>query len=374
MPTSRLHVTHVIPQIGIGGTELQLSRLIALSPEDRASHNVLYYSDSLDHDGFRVYRDAGIDLERVRRGRFTTPAFVARLAGTIRRRHPDILHCWLDSAMLLGRWCGFMAGVRRIVLSIRNTEIELVPWLRLSHALGGRSVHYVVNSRAVAASVATQLGVREAGITVIPNGIEWNHSGGTLSRDSLLREHGCPPDTRMVLTVGRLTAIKNYPMLLRLASRCRGRLPVHFFVAGHGEDEGGLRALAARLGVDDIVHFLGLRRDVPALLAAADLFCYPTRYEGFPNALLEALAAGRPIVTTRFAGWDEVVEDGRTALVVDVDDDAAAFAALARLLADPGLARDLGAAARRDAETRFGMQRMVDATLAYYEMLMAAAS
>jgi glycosyltransferase involved in cell wall biosynthesis len=371
MPTSPLRIAHVIPQIGIGGTELQLSRLIALTPRDRAVHAVLYYSDSRDQDGFRIYRDAGIDLERVRRGRFDAPAFAGRLSAAIRQRRPDVLHCWLESAMIWGRWSGFVAGAPRIVLSIRNTEINLGPWLRLSHVLGGRGVSYLVNSRAVAASLAAHVGVRESSIAVIPNGIEVGPVLNALSRDTLLEENGCPPDTRIVLTVGRLTAIKNYPMLLRIAARCRGRLPVHFFIAGHGEDEAALRALAARLGVADTVHFLGLRRDVPALLGAADVFCYMTRYEGFPNALLEALAAGRPIVTSRFEGWDEVVVDGRTALVVDQDDDEAAFAALSRLVTDPGLSGQLGAAAKHDAETRFGMRRMVEATLAYYDSLMA---
>src|SRR5262245_9416794 len=371
MPTSPLRVTHVIPQIGIGGTELQLSRLIALTPEDRARHSVLYYSDSRDEDGFGVYRDAGIDLARVRRGRFGSPAFVARLAAAIRGRRPDILHCWLESALLWGRWSGLLAGAPRIVLSIRNTEINLGPWLRLSHALGGRGVRYLVNSRAVAAALAAQVGVRQSSIAVIPNGIECRSAEGTLTRDALLAENGCPPGTRVVLTVGRLTAIKNYPMLLRIASRCRGRLPVHFFIAGHGEEEGALRALAARLGVDDAVHFLGLRRDVPALLRAADVFCYMTRYEGFPNALLEALAAGRPIVTSRFEGWDEVAVDGQTALVVGQDDDEAAFAALSRLVTEPGLSAQLGAAAKADAEARFGMRRMVEATLAYYDTIRA---
>jgi glycosyltransferase involved in cell wall biosynthesis len=373
MATSPLRVTHVIPQIGIGGAELQLARLIALTPADRARHDVLYYSDSLDEEGYRVYREAGIDIARVRRGRVATPAFIGRLAMEIRRRRPDILHCWLETAAIWGRWGGFFARVPRVVLSMRTTGLELPRALRLSHRIGGHGVHYLANSRAVARVVASCVGLPPSEIRVIPNGIDLGAPASTLTRAALLGEHRCPPDTRIVLSVGRLTEAKNYPMLLRVAVRCRERLPVHFFIAGHGEDETALRALASRLGVEGIVHFLGLRHDVPALLAAADLFCYTSIFEGFPNALLEALAAARPIVTTRFAGTDEIVEDGRTALVVGQDDDAAAFEAVARLMADPDLAARLGGAARRDAETRFEMRRMVDATLAYYATLMPGA-
>src|SRR5206468_35244 len=141
-------------------------------------------------------------------------------------------------------------------------------------------------------------------------------------RTALLRLHGCPIDARVVLSVGRLTAAKNYEMLFRIAERCRGANQAHFFIAGHGELEQELKTMAARMSVLDRVHFLGLRRDVPALLASADVFCYTSRFEGFPNALLEAMAAGLPIFTTRFTGVEEIIEDGATGLIVPQDDDA----------------------------------------------------
>src|SRR5262245_12701990 len=169
MSTSLLRVTNVIPQIGIGGAELQLCRLIALTPNERARHDVLYYTDSLDEDGFRVYRDAGIDFTRVRRGKMGTPAFVGRLAAAIRDRRPDILHCWLESASLWGRWSGHLAGVRRIVLSIRSSRLELGRLLRLSHLVGGGSLRYLVNGESVAKTVATGIGVSRSRIAVIPN-------------------------------------------------------------------------------------------------------------------------------------------------------------------------------------------------------------
>jgi len=373
MDTVCPRVTHLIPQIGIGGAEMQLCRLVSLAPKQRAIQDVLYYSDSLDQDGFRVYRDAGINFDRVERGKIGPHSFLRRLAGEIGRRKPDILHCWLASGALWGRWGGILAGVPRIVLSFRSTRVDLATLLRISRWADGRRVHYLVNSNAVAAAVATRIGVRRPRITIIPNGIDLDRPQTAFSREALLREHGCPPGTRIALTVGRLTDAKNYPMLLRIAARCRGRLPVHFFVAGHGEREGELRALAARLGLEDVVHFLGLRHDVQALLRAADVFCYTSRYEGFPNALLESMAAECPIITTRFIGHEDLIEAGRTALAVAQDDDAGAFDALTLLINDAEMARALAAAARRAAETRFSLARMVEATLGYYEGLMKGA-
>jgi glycosyltransferase involved in cell wall biosynthesis len=363
---SPLRVTHLIPQIGIGGSELQLCRLIRESSPDRAAHRVLYYSDSLDSEGLRVYERAGILVEKVdRRG---GPAFfIPRLIGAVRGGSPDVLHCWLVSAALWGRLAGVVARVPDIILSFRSSVIDEAPTLRVARVLDGRRVRYLANTGAVADSLQRRLGVPRARITVIPNGLDPREYAGPGERDGLLRQNGCPPDTHIVLSVGRLTAAKNYEMLLRIATRFRNLDKVHFFIAGHGELEHYIKALAERLAVSDRVHFLGLRRDIPALMASADVFCYTSRFEGFPNALLEAMASGLPIVTTRFTGVEEIIDQNRTGLVVPQDDDAAAFDALQRLRTEPGTARSVGEAARLKATRSFSTTTMVNATLDYYE-------
>ena len=371
MAASPPRIVHVIPQIGIGGAEMQLCRLISGTPAGRAEHRVLFYSDSLDEQGFQVYRDSGIVLTRVARGSGGSPAFLWRLTKAVTERRPDIVHCWLPSAAFWGRWAATLAGAKRIVLAIRNTHIDLVPLLRISRLADGGRIRYLVNSTATAEAVTRLIGAPPERTTVIWNGIDLRERPSTALRESLLQRYGCPPGTWVVLTVGRLTAIKNYPMLLRVAARCRGRLPVHFFVVGHGDLEVDLKNLANQLNVSDTVHFLGLRRDVSALLGAADLFCYTSRYEGFPNALLEAMEAGRPIVTTRFAGVEDLISPGLDARVVDLDDDEAAFQEVRTLLEDPAAAARLGAAARRTVEERFTTERMVEATLAYYNRIMS---
>jgi len=362
-----IRVTHLIPQIGIGGTELQLCRLIQNSSPRRAVHRVLYYSDSLDSEGARVFDRAAIVRERVdRRG---GPAmFVPRLTRAIAAGRPDILHCWLVSAALWGRLAGRAACVPDIILSFRSAVIDEAPMLRVARLLDGRRVRYLGNTNAVADALVRSVGVPRARITVIPNGLDVKSYSVPGDRDALLRAHGCPSDARIVLSVGRLTVAKNYEMLFRIAARGDGAAATaHYFIAGHGELEQDLKTTADRLSVSHRVHFLGLRSDIPDLMASADVFCCTSRFEGFPNALLEAMASGRPIVTTRFTGVEEIVEDGATGLIVPQDDDGAAFAAVQRLLAEPGTATALGAAAREKAATSFSNERMVDAFLDYYE-------
>jgi glycosyltransferase involved in cell wall biosynthesis len=370
MPRSPFRVTHVVPEIGIGGAETQLAHLISRTPPQRASHRVLYYSDSHDEEGLRLYARSGIRLERVARSRALPALFLWRLAKALREDRPDVVHCWLPGGAFWGRWAATLAGARRIVLSIRSSTVERVGLLQVSRLADDRRIHYLVNSSAAADTVVSTIGAPRDRVTIIPNGIEFDHRTPPLPRESLLKLVGGPADAKIVLTVGRLTEIKNYPMLLRLAALGRDRLPVRYFVAGHGELEASLKALSGALGVEDLVCFLGLRMDVPALLAAADLFCYTSRSEGMPNALLEAMAAARPIVSTRFAGVEDLIEAGRTGLLVGQDDDQGAFEAVRGLIQDPAASARLGAAARQSVAHRFGMDRMVEATLSYYERIL----
>ena len=369
MAETPLRVTHVIPQIGIGGAEMQLCQLVSRTPARRAAHRVLYYSDSLDVQGFEVYGRAGVSLHRVDRGPVASPLFLARLAAAVAAGRPDIVHCWLASGAFWGRWAAVFSRAPHIVLAIRSKEIALAPLLRLSRLTDGRQVRYLVNSSASANAVAREIGAPRAAIRVIPNGIDLAASAPDDAREDLLKTYACPAGTRIVLTVGRLTDLKDYPMFLRIVARCRGRLPVRFFVAGHGELEASVKEAARTLGVADVIHFLGLRQDVPSLLKAADLFVYTSRSEGFPNAVLEAMAARRPIVTSRFEGSEDLFESDRGARLVDQGDDAGAFEAIQTLLADPAAAAALGAQARDIAERKFSMERMVESTLEYYEQV-----
>ena len=132
-------------------------------------------------------------------------------------------------------------------------------------------------------------------------------------RADVKREFGMTPDQPILLAIGRQTAAKNYPMLYRAARRVlETRDDVRFLCAGHGEEQPNLKAMHEELGLGDRLRMLGLRCDVPRLLAAADVFCLPSRWEGMPNSLIEAMAAGLPAITARVPGIEEVVEDGRT--------------------------------------------------------------
>ncbi len=152
-----------------------------------------------------------------------------------------------------------------------------------------------------------------------------------------------------------------------LAARFPGLAVV---ILGWGHLHHGLLDQAAALGVGDRVHLPGHRTDARMLLDAADVFVLPSRHEGMPLVLLEAMDAGLPVVATRVIGSEEVVAHGETGFLVPPEDPAALGAALALLLADPGLRARFGRAARRRFRERFTQRRMAAATAAVYERVL----
>jgi glycosyltransferase involved in cell wall biosynthesis len=172
----------------------------------------------------------------------------------------------------------------------------------------------------------------------------------------------------LVLTCARLDEQKGHDVLLRAAAALPG---IAFAFAGEGPKRAELEALAGELGLEDRVAFLGRRDDVPALLAACDVFALPSLYEGSSLAVLEAMAARRAVVSSAIGGTEELIEDGHDGLLVEPGDVAGLRAALARLLDDGELRGALGRRARERAERDFAPEAMVAANERIYGELVA---
>ena len=141
-------------------------------------------------------------------------------------------------------------------------------------------------------------------------------------------------------------------------------------IIGDGPERTALETLADDLGVADRIHWAGHRRDVPALLPAFDLYIQPSLHEGMPNTILEAMAAGLPVVATAVGGTPEVVVDGVTGLLVPPRDSNALVEAMAMLLSDQNLRYRMGRAGQERVKGQFSLERMVRQTQALYERLL----
>lgn len=312
---------------------------------------------------------AGCEMHLLDKFSMAYPAFLWRLRGLIRRLSPDVVHTWLYAPAFWGRAAAWLAGHRAIVASTRTSK----PYRRahervLDRWLSRRTTVRIVNSRWIRDMLVEQVGIDPARITVIPNGVEAGRFEGALPRAEARAVLGWPVDAPIVLAVGRLVEAKNYELLLRAMAHVRIMVPdARAYIAGWGPLGERLEALRARLGLDGAVELLGRREDVPTLVSAADVYVLSSAWEGFPNALLEAMWSGAAVVSTRVSGAEELVLDGRNGFLVDVNDEGNLAWRIIQLLLDASFRKRVGQAALESVRARYSMTAMVLAHEAVYE-------
>ncbi len=221
--------------------------------------------------------------------------------------------------------------------------------IRLQRLAYRAATRVVANSQA-AKQVLEAEGLAPGSIAVIPNGVNPAFLGAVERRRPV----------RTIITVANLRPEKSHETLLAAAAAMASTHPdVRFQIVGDGPRRQELQRLSESLGLAARVEFLGHREDVPALLAAADLFVLPSRSEAFPNGAIEGMAAGLPVVACAVGGLLDLIEDGRTGVLVPPGDSEALHGALAALVSDPQRAHRIGAAARTAVEQRYSFDRMV---------------
>ncbi len=208
----------------------------------------------------------------------------------------------------------------------------------------------------------------------IHNGVELPRRPSRAETQRVREELGIEARMPLLLTVGRLTPQKGHDVLIEAVPAVLAQHPeARFICVGEGPELPSLQAQAASLGVTHAVRFLGHRSDVPALLAAADLFVLPSRFEGHPLAALEASALGLAVVGTRVCGLEEAVVPRETGLLVEPDRPQDLANAMLELMGDRERRRRMGEAGRRFVAEHYTAQQMAERTMALYDRLLAEA-
>jgi glycosyltransferase involved in cell wall biosynthesis len=284
------------------------------------------------------------------------PGLVLRLAGLFRRWQTDVVHTHDDRPLIYGAPAARLAAVSRVLHTrhgqafwIKRRQTALV---RVAAALADLFVCVSEDS----ARLTVRHGVAARRVVTIRNGID-------LARFA----YAGPAAGGPAVTVARLSPEKGIDHLVRAAALVVRQDPsFRLLVAGGGACLAALQELAGALGVGEQVRFLGQVRDIPGLLASAGLFVLPSLSEGVSLTLLEAMARGLPVVTTRVGGNPEVVAEGETGLLVPAQDPATLAAAILELRRDPERGRRMGLAGRERVERHFDVRRMVVAYEALY--------
>jgi len=284
---------------------------------------------------------------------------IRRLEALLRKQRPALIQTFLFHANLVGRLAARRAGVPRVVAGLRVAERRRWHlWAdRLTSALVDR---YVCVSEGVARHAERYSGLAREKLVVIPNGIDVEKFSGIPPVN--LQALGVPPDRRVVTYIGRLEAQKGVPWLLTTAPTWLNRLPdCDLLIVGKGAQQARLQQLCQKRGIGSRVHFVGWRADVPEILAASQLLGLPSRWEGMPNVILQAMASQLPVVATEAEGVRELLGPEADLQIVRYGDSQAFSDKVVRILSDRAVAADLGRKNRLRAEYEFTFGRMVAA-------------
>jgi glycosyltransferase involved in cell wall biosynthesis len=369
----RIRLLKIVPTLRYGGTERQFMTLSAsLDPvRFRVELACLRPGGGLAADAVRH----GLPVDTFNIGPFhsaRTLALQTRLARDVVRRRIDVVHAYNFYGNVFAVPPARLAGAPVVIASIRDCGPYLSAMQRRVQRLVCRAATCIVVNAGAVRDWLVADGYEPDRIVVIPNGVDLEPFLAPIDPAAVRQALGFDVDAPLVTVVSRVTRLKGLEDFIGAAATLAERHPrARFLVAGEpgpGDDAylESLQRLANLLGVGDRVIFVGLRRDVPALLAASTVAVMPSLNEALSNALLESMAAGAPTVATRVGGTPEAIIDGRNGVLVAPGDVTALASAIGRLLDAPDMAAALGRAARRTVEQRYSLQAMVGATEQLY--------
>ena len=290
---------------------------------------------------------------------------IARLVRMLRRERVDVLYTFLIHAHLIGRTAGRLAGTPMVLSSQQIMAWEGGVTERLNRATARWCTTVVGVSRNVSRYLIEQVGIPSEKVVTIYNCVDVSAFGGP-------RQSTAPGEGPIVGSIARLNPEKDHNSLLHAFALLRSRYPgARLVLAGAGPERDRLERLAASLGIAGAVEFLGHVADVRPVHARLDVYVQSSHVEGLPVAVLEALAAGIPVVAARVGGNEEAVIDGVCGVLVPPRNPHAIADAVARIIDQPEIAREMGAAGRRHVENVFGAPAMVEATDALMRRLLA---
>jgi glycosyltransferase involved in cell wall biosynthesis len=366
MTEGKPEIWYLIGGLRIGGAEKTLVQLV--NNIDRTEYavrlisitdDVPLLSDLLPEISFECLHAAG------KHDLLTVTKFLYE----VRRENPDILQSFLFFDNTLARLAGLVSPSTTVITGVRAVPNDR-PVLRsaIDRTMHGLSDHIVSNSRA-GANLVIDRGVSPDRVSVVHNGRDIARYREATASPQLYDDLHLA-DSLVVGTVGRLLERKGHYDLLDAWPAVLEQHPdaVLLFV-GDGPEWDGLHRRARELGCLDSVRFAGFRDNVPELLDAMDVFVFPSHFEGLPGALLEAMAAGLPIVTTPVDGCSELVDED-SGVYVEPRSPESIAEGLCRVMADDDLRDRIAARAQERAEAQFSIERMVDGFEALYAQVL----
>jgi glycosyltransferase involved in cell wall biosynthesis len=373
MPTPQV-VFQILPSLVVGGAERLVVHLMEHLSRERFNPVCICLESPLGtHYEARV-QALGAPLYFLGKGAGASGSVLRQLNALFRQYRPAVVHTHIIGLnyayplMLRYRTPARVHTVHN--LAHREMGVRVGAWVRMlafRYRLGG--VVPVAVADKVRATIQQLYGYPDP--PLIPNGIPTDeYAPNPDTRAQWRQAHGIEPRATVLTHIGRFAFQKNHALLVEAFAQVRSDAPLYLLLVGGGELENTVRDQVAALGLQERVRFLGVRADVADILRASDVFVLSSRWEGNPMSVMEAMAAGLPVVSTAVGGVPELVREGVTGLLVPSEDAGALAQAMQALVDDPVRRQAMGAAARQHAVAHFDIRHTVRMYEELYESLL----
>ena len=362
----KIRVLEVLATLKRAGAEQVAVSLASRLDKDRFETGVVSLYDAFPGGLESALAEAGVRVRHLGKRRGLDPRMYSRLYTVLREFRPGVLHTH-SYVMRYTFPAGLLARVPAMVHTVHNLAgNEVGPFGRMVHRVAyRRGVKPVAVAAEVALSFRSTYGFDPA--ATIPNGIDVDRMYRPEARKPWRAAHGFAGSDVLIVSVARLDPQKNTLGLIEAFARgCAADSRCHLLLAGGGSLQEQAKELAARMSISGQVHLLGVRADVPELLSASDLFALASHWEGNPIAVIEAMAAGLPVVATAVGGVPDLVEHDTVGVLTPAGDIEAFAGALRSLVMDAERRQRLAEAARQ-CSRRFSVEGMVSAYTALFE-------
>jgi glycosyltransferase involved in cell wall biosynthesis len=356
----KIKIIHIITSLNFGGAEIMMLDLARGFSSEFFEIKVatVVRGGSLEED----FKETGIEVRVFEKKGKVGLGVIWKLWRFLRHEKPDIVHTHLFGGDTWGRIAAILARVSVIISTEHNTNLD-EGWVKrkVKKFLSLFTKKIVAVSEAVKKYSVSRDKIKEKKIIVIPNGINLDKFSGVPEK-----EFGDPP---VIGVVGRLEEQKGHKYLFEALNLIK-TIPWILWVVGDGSKKNELERLAKDLNLRERIIFLGARRNIPEILSGIDISSFPSLWEGLGLAVLEAAAAGKPIVASRVGGIPEIISDGETGILVEPKNVKSLADGLERVLLGKIDAREMGARAKKMVQEKFGVEKMVEAYDKLYKELL----
>ncbi len=370
-----MRVLWLIDSLGPGGAESLMPALLKELQAQGIEPAVCFFQARAGNPIAGKLEELGIRVDPVLVRNMRNPFDLGRIMRYIRQCRPDIVHTQLETADALGTLAASLLGIPS-VSTVHTLELPSRRFRKFWRNLVRWTVLKFLSKRVIVVSEVARrhylkLGFNDSKLLTIYNGIEPGNFGFEQGdRPGKAAVFGVPDDSLVITSVAVLREAKGIQYMLRALPELVARFPrLRYVIVGDGNYRPDLEELSKALGMSEHVVFMQYRNNIPEILAASDLFVYPTLNDALPTALLEAMAARLPIAASCVGGVPEILQNELTGLLVPPADHAELAHACLRLLLDPALAQRLASDACKSVRERFDVRRQAAQLINLYRQV-----